>query len=448
MEIYPYLIIGGGPAGVAAAWALAEGGQEFCLIEASDRLGGRVQSLRTPQATLELGPNTLSPRNVETVGFLRGLELWGDRLLPAAVAKRRFIVRHSQVVELPSSPLSLLSTRALSLRGKLRLAREFFFVAPSPGDAESVADFFRRHFGSEVANYVVDPFISGIFAGDPEALVAAEAFPRMVAAERASGSLIRHLVKTRRPDAAIPPMVGFRGGLSSIFDRAATVLGAGRLRLGETIRALKRGPQGTFAVESDKGNYAASQLFIAAPADAAAKLLAPLSARLGAALEAIDYAPVVVLHLSIAKTEAYPFQGFGLLAPGCERRKILGVLWSSSIFPDLFPDSDHHTLTVYCGGARDREALYRSDDVLQGEVSAELSSLFGLRATPNCLRITRYERAIPQYTAAYRAAKTEIADELRQFPGLHLIGNYLGGISLSDTIASAIATACRVFRHD
>ena len=184
--IIPHLIVGGGLAGIAIANTLAKAGAPFLLLEAAPRLGGRVDSELTAQACFEFGPNSFSDKSPAIFALLGDLGLMETLLSPTPAAKNRYILKHGRLVRLPAAPPELLTTGALSFRGKLRFLREFFLPPGKPDGRESVDAFFTRHFGAEVARYFADPFVSGIFAGDPRRLSLADAFPKMAAAEAQS----------------------------------------------------------------------------------------------------------------------------------------------------------------------------------------------------------------------------------------------------------------------
>ncbi|MDO8643647.1 MAG: protoporphyrinogen oxidase, partial [bacterium] len=326
----------------------------------------------------------------------------------------------------------------LSLKGRLRFLRELFYVPPQTKNEESVWDFFARHFGEEVADTFADPFVSGIFAGDVHQLSLQAAFPTMAAAEEQSSSLIRHLIRKRKTQKVAPQIFQLQGGLSSLFQKACEVFGPEKVHLSETVLSIHP-EKNRCLVKTDKGAYEAPTVYLTAPAYKASSLLKSSVPMLAEILEKIDYVPIVTLHIRVQRVATGGiFNGFGILIPSKEQRKILGALCPSSTFPSLFPDKEHHYLTVYMGGARERGILQRSDEDLQKTAMSEIQSIFKLKEAPEFLQLKRYPRAIPQYNLGYLKILDSIQQEIKSFPSLKLAGNYLGGISIPKTVTHAL----------
>jgi len=430
------LIVGGGLAGTTIAAYLRERGEEFLLIEASPRLGGKIETRLTNEACFEFGPNSFTNQSDE---ILRLLELLGmkDEILEAApAASNRYIVKGGRLVRLPSKPQEMLTTRALSLPGRLRFIAEAFHVPKKKEAEESIRAFFTRHFGREVADRFADPFVSGIYAGDASQLSLEEAMPTMAAAERQCRSLIRYLLSQRKTAKAVPKSYELKQGLESLFHRAQERLGAERFRFGEEILEMAPERSGV-KVLTNRGAYEAGTAYLTVPAYAAAPILKKNFSDLAEDLSRIDYAPVVTVHLRVPRSESFPFDGFGVLIPSMEKRRVLGVLWNSSVFPSLFPDRDHHYVTVYAGGVRDRKIVDAEESAIRSLVSDEVKDLFSLRESPSVLQLRRHLRAIPQYVLGYGKILHSIRGHLSRLPSLKLAGNYLGGVSMPKTVAQA-----------
>ena len=431
------LIVGGGLAGTTVAAYLLERRKEFTLIESSSRLGGKVETLLTDQACFEFGPNSFTNQSDEILVLLDKLGLKEEILSAAPCAKNRYILKEGRLARLPGKPQEMLTTQALSLGGRLRFFLEPFYVPKRKKEEESIQDFFVRHFGREVADCFADPFVSGIYAGDASQLSLAEAMPTMAAAEAQCNSLIRYLISQRKTAKASPESYELKRGLESLFHRAAERIGKERLHLSEeTMEIVADG--GKMRAITTRGDYEAGTLYLTVPSYVAASLLKRGGFQdLSRTLSRIDYAPVVTVHLRLPRSEKYPFDGFGVLLPSMEKRRILGVLWNSSVFPSLFADKDHHYLTVYAGGVRNRQLVEADEKVIRSTVSEEVKDLFSLVADPEVLHLRRHLRAIPQYVLGYGKILKSIRDSLSRVPSLKLVGNYLGGVSMPKTVAHA-----------
>lgn len=437
MNTIDQLIVGGGLAGTTIAVQLHHQKKEFILIEASPRLGGKVETKWTGQGCFEFGPNSFTNKSEEIFQLLSLLGLGGDLLSPTREAKNRYILKEGKITRLPSSPQEIFTTCSLSPLGKMRLLAEFAHVPPKPAAEESVWDFFARHFGVEVADNFADPFVSGIFAGDPHKLSLADAFPTMARAEVLSGSLLRYLIGQKKTANTSPQVHQLKRGLESIFIRAREQLPTESIHLEKVVQEIVPEKKGVTVV-TNKGKYQTKRLFLASPAYAVAVMVQKHLPELATTLRQIEYAPVVTAHLQVAKREKYPFAGFGLLIPSKEKRKILGVLWNSSTFPPLFHDPDHHYLTVYAGGTRHPETVQLAGERLRELIGSEVQKIFALKEEPKILHMRRHERAIPQYNLGYGKILTGLKAALVLTPQIQLAGNYIGGISMPDTVSTAL----------
>lgn len=432
-----HIIVGGGISGVSIATLLLQRGAPFLLLEGSPRLGGKVETRLTREACLEFGPNSFTNQTEEIFTLLELLGLRETVITPSAAARNRYILKQGKMVRLPSSPPEIFTTKSLSLKGKLRLLSEAFYVPKRKKDEESVHDFFLRHFGREVADYFADPFVSGIFAGSASRLLLKSSFPMMAEAEANSSSLIRYLLSKRKTAKASPKSYQLKNGLESIFHAALKKMGTSRVHLSEKVLEIFS-QENSICVVTEKTHYTTKTLYMTAPAYVAATCMEKGFPKLAAGLANIEYAPVVTVHLRVSKQERYPFDGFGILFPSIEKRKILGVLWNSSTFPELFGDQEHHYLTVYVGGMQRVDLALANPAELERVVQAELMDIFDLKSAPEFLGMRRHDRAIPQYTRSHGAILKSLQTLLLAHPAVKLAGNYLAGVSIPRTVTHAM----------
>lgn len=430
------IIIGGGLAGTTIAATLLSRGKDFLLIEASKRLGGKIETLLTNEACFEFGPNSFTNQEEAIFDFLKLLDLRDEVLESTPASRYRYILKKGKIVQLPAKPPEILTTKSLSFLGRLRFLREYFYVPKKTKDEESVIEFFSRHFGKEIALYFADPFVSGIFAGDATKLSLKEAFPTMAQAEAESSSLIRYLIKKSKTAKATPQIFQMKKGLESIFHRALEKIGRDKVHLSEKV--LKIIPEGKLIkIATNQGEYQTSNLFLTSPAYISAQCLKEGFPKASEALASIEYAPVISIHLKVPKEEIFHFNGFGILIPSIENRRILGVLWNSSVFPSLFGDQDNHYLTVYAGGMRNKELALENEDLIEKVVCEEVQELFSLKNPPTFIQSRKHLQAIPQYTLGYGKILQTLKESLAPYP-LKLAGNYLGGISIPRTVSHAM----------
>lgn len=449
------LIIGGGISGLTTAFHLTAQGLRVLVLEAGARAGGVIASERFGEVLVERGPNSALDANPRIGELISALGLTAERIETNPVASRRYVVRAGRLVALPTSPASLASSALFSLPAKLRLLREPFIRPGAADDEETVTRFIERRLGREVLDYAVEPFVAGIYAGNPDELSMGAAFPRLRALEQQHGSLLRGQIarlrerrRSRQAPVARPSSFTFRDGLQTLTDALAQRLGD-RMRLGERARRLTRAGSGGFLVttEGKPNRYSARAVVLAVPARSSATLLRELTPGATAALEEIAYAPVVSVALAYARGDvAHPLDGFGFLVPRVENRKILGTLFSSSMFEGRAP-VDTALLTTFVGGQRQPDLTMRTDGEVIALVQGELTQLLGVSGSPRHQLITRWDEAIPQYNVGHLDRLERATAVERILPGVFLAGSYRGGVSLGDCIQWGSETAARVGRY-
>lgn len=441
-------VLGGGITGLSAAWHLRQAGLSPIVFEHSTRVGGAIHTLRTEGWLHELGPNSLMEGAPEVAEFITAAGLESRRLYAAPEAKNRYIVRDGAPVRMPGSPTDFLTTPLFSSRAKLGLLGEPFRARGDAEEDESVADFVIRRLGEEFLNYAVNPFVGGVYAGDPKRLSVRDGFPKLHALEQEHGSLIRGAF-ARRNTSGGPQgrMFSFPEGLEELPRTLAASLGDA-VRLQTEIRTIRQ--HGShWEIEFVSGGVVHRELFsdviCALPADALARLHfegVPQPARLEG-LKQIEHPPVASVFLGYERSQvAHPLDGFGVLVPEVENGRILGALFSSSLFPGRAPEG-HVALTSFVGGTRQPELAALPEDELVQSVRDELGRLLGAHGQPAFVHVHRWPRAIPQYTLGYRRHKETLAEFEASAPGLFIGGNCRDGISLANCIAAGqrLATA-------
>jgi len=437
-------IIGSGITALARAWQLKQRGQDCVVLETSDQIGGAMQSHREGNYLAEEGPNSIQVNSAEVDAFLKSVPGFDDRVVVASdEAKKRFILKNDQPHAVPMGPFSALTTPLWSFGGKLRVLKEPFIKAIAPEIEESAADFVRRRLGDELYRYAINPLIGGIYAGDPEQLSLRYAFPKLYALEQNHGGMIRGAIAkmraARRSDApkVDKRIISFKDGLAELPQLLATALGDS-VHTGVSISSIRRTSK-DWQIEWNGTTHRYDEVVLTTPAHALDKL--PLDAsiqKMLVPLKAIDYPPVSVLSLAFKRTDvAHPLDGFGVLVPECEKRKILGTLFPSSLFSGRAP-VDEVLLTVFVGGERQPECALAETNTLLETVLPELKQLLGVSGQPTFVHHKHWPRAIPQYKLGYGALLAQMDEVEANFHGLKLAGNYRDGISLSYCIEAAV----------
>ncbi len=450
-------VLGAGITGLTAAWELAQQGYTPIVFDRSPAPGGVIGAIRAGEWLHERGPNSLLEGSPEVAALIDRIGLGPRRLYAAPEAKQRYIVRGGRLVAMPTSPLSFVGTPLFSLGAKLNLLGEPFRRASPPAAQESVADFVARRLGREFLDYAINPFVGGVYAGDPALLSVRHAFPKLHALEQEHGSLIRGALKRRNTSGGPKGRIfSFPEGLGEIPAALAAPLGRA-VRLRTHVPAVERVPHG-WRVWCEQDGLAWPEEFAAVvcalPADALAALridgAGPAVAQL-AALREIPHPPVASVFTGYRRAQvAHPLDGFGVLMPEVERGKILGTLFSSTLFPGRAP-AGHVALTTFIGGMRAPGLLDLDDERLLAVVREELQRMLGVSGGPAVVRVQRWPRAIPQYVLGYERFKQAMDAVEAAAPGLFLGGNCRDGISLANCLGGgkrlAAAVQAAVPRH-
>ncbi len=440
-DILDVLVIGGGISGLTTAFHLVRGGRKVVVLEASPRVGGSLETKTDGPWRFELGPNTVLENHETVTRLIREAGLEGEKVTALPSAKRRFLWKGGKLHALPSGPVGFLKTPLFPTSAKLRLLREPWIPKPAGDPEETIAAFVRRRLGQAFLDYAVGPFVSGVYAGDPERLSVRHAVPKIASLERDHGSLIRGALARRKGPAPGGAMISFREGLDQLPRKLATEIGD--VRTGVACRRIVRTPEG-FRAETDAGPVEAKQVVLAVPADAAARLLD----RPG--LAEIPYAAVSLVSTGWRRADiAHPLGGFGFLAPRKEGLHVLGVLFPSEIFPGRAPEG-HTVLTAFAGGRTQPDIADPAawdDDRLMSTVLDELRRTVGVRGQPLIHTIRRWPRAIPQYEVGH-GRFLDLAREIETaLPGLRIGGNFLHGVSVPDCIRNATELATSMLQR-
>jgi len=439
-------IIGGGISGLAVAFLLKNKGFEVTLFEKSERVGGNIQTVKIDGFTIEYAPNSLlkSPRLVD---LIKALNLESEVTTANAANKKRYVLQNGKLKSLPMSIAKMATDDFFSLKAKLRLVREPLVTSKSP-ENESVAEFFTRRLGREIVERAADPFIAGIYAGNPENLSVRAAFPRLYELERDYGSLLVGSLrsKTEKADGDFPRTFSFKRGVQTLTDALAENLGES-VKTNTEVTQIKKLTNGKWSVKTIFGADIFDALIISTPAASAAKIIENYDANLSEQLKNIYYPPIAMVFLGVKKESLRQnLDGFGFLVPSSERRKILGTIWNSAVFENRAPDG-YHLLTSFVGGARNAELFEKSDEELFEIVFEELKSILGLRVKPEFTHIKRWRRAIPQYQIGYERVENSIEDFEKANRGIFFCSNFYKGISVGDCVKNSYTAATEISNY-
>lgn len=459
-------ILGGGIAGLSAAWTLEKArrsGQpiEYSLYEVGDRLGGVIRSEVIDGCVIEGGPDSFLTEKPAAAELCRELGI-GDQLLGSNDTERKtYILVRNRLIPLPDGLMFMVPTKLVptaltplfSWSTKLRMAREFLFPPEAATGDESVADMTRRHFGQETVDRLVSPLLSGVYGGDASQLSVRAVLPRMVSMELKHRSLTRGMLAARRSAPAAgkkygprPLFTTLRGGMSQMVEALARELRPDSIHLNTPVQSLrhksdfcpemKPGCKLTcgWKIETATGTACVDGVILALPAWVASGLLRPVDRVIGELLAEIPYSSSVTVNLgySIDQLGSLP-PGFGYLVPATEGRSMLACTFVHTKFAGRMP-RDKGVLRCFLGGAGKDSVLDATDDQLTGIVLKELAEILGLRAKPNFVRVVRSRQAMAQYGVGHLERMGFVRDGVAAMPNLQLAGNAYQGIGVPDCI--------------
>jgi protoporphyrinogen/coproporphyrinogen III oxidase len=462
------IVIGAGLTGLACALHLQRSGIAVRVLEASSSPGGIIATLEKSGFLMEAGPQC--PRFARPLwDLVREVELEKE-FVQASSRSQRFILKEGELHQAPLSLRRFLSTRLVGPASKFRVFAEVIPRSRPPADEESLAEFVRRKFDEDVLAYLVDPFISTIFAGDTEKIGIDSAFPFLARWEKQRGSALWGALRSRRSQTSsaspgistaagatrsaitdfLPRMGSFRAGLGALPKAIATRLG-GSISFGSKAERIEpvvsdaRSDTPTWLVRlSDGQEMLASAVVVAAPAYEADRMLQKTAPKIGALLAEVEYAPMAVVASGYDRSQVRnPLHGFGLMIPRSERLDTFFCVWNSSVLPGRAPKGKV-LITSFAGGATNPAIGERDEETIAQTVEAEMAAILGIEGHPVERAVWKHLRALPQFNVGHARKVNSIREALVDFPGLYLAGNYLQGRSLGDCAENGLRTADQI----
>ncbi len=430
--MFDSIVIGGGISGLTAAYRLSKAGKRVSLIE-PHTMGGMVLTTHKEGFTLEHGPNVLAEKDHLSL-LLNELGLRPQVISPVISKFRQLVWWHGAPTAVPRSPWAFLTTPLIPLKDKLLFLKNIFIgkvLAPTKDD-ESISTFFSRMLGEEGVRNIIDPALQGILGGNISKLSARAIFPELWSALKSGESLFGYV---RSKKGGKRKVFVLQGGMEVLIRALADRLSDDVTKYDQKVRSVTW-ESGIFEVSLENGeNILGKSLFLATSGNDTAEYVASLDEDLARALSGIRYAPLAVVHCSVAGDAPLPERSFGVLFPSGKAAKVLGVMFNSLLFPHTAPRG-RHLLTVCVGGVDGVEICEQSDIGLQGIVREELLDKLSIK-DPEFLSIVRWKKAIPQYEVGFSEIVKKLNDAEYKFPGLHFIGSEVGGVGVPDRVCRA-----------
>ncbi|MDM8002059.1 MAG: protoporphyrinogen oxidase [Bacteroidota bacterium] len=440
------IIAGAGLTGLTLAYYLKKQGRSPIIIEKADRPGGVIQTRTENGFTFEAGPNTGVLGNKEIALLFEELRDHCTLETGQSGAAKRYVLKNGKWHALPSGLISAVTTPLFTLGDKFRVLGEPF-RKPGSNPDESVADMVKRRLGKSFLDYAVDPFISGIYAGDPSRLVTRYALPKLYALEQNYGSFVKGTVKkgkekkSEEDKKATKEVFSVRGGLGNLIGALEKEVGRERIIYG--VRNLETAWTGNgFSVSfaGEPQQLECTTFITTAGGFALPEILTFIAPEELAPVTSLQYAGVAQVAVGYNEWKGFPLDAFGGLVPSLEKRQILGILFPSAIFAGRAPGNGA-LLSVFLGGTRNRELVRKSDDEITGIALEEIRRTLNDEGQPDLLKVFRYEKAIPQYEASSGERLECIRRLEKNYPGLILAGNIRDGIGMADRVKQAKSIA-------
>ena len=438
------VVLGAGLTGLTTAHYLRKNNKNFIVLEKQNRVGGVIQSASENGFLFENGPNTGIVGNTTVVELFNDLSDKCEIELGGTNVNKRFILKGGEWQAMPLGPKSAIMTPLFSLKDKFRILGEPF-RKPGNDPHETLASFVKRRLGKSFLDYAIDPFIIGVYAGDPNYLVPKYALPKLYNLEQKYGSLIGGTIKkgfrekkTEEEKKVSRKTFSFENGLSSLTKALHESIGAENFVLGAeniTVNPSLNGFLVTYQNAVGKTISIQTKNVISTLGAYTLEKTMPFIDSL--ALDKIDsllYTRVIEVALGFNKWEGEKLDGFGGLIPFKEKRDILGALYMSSLFKNRAPENGA-LFSIFMGGVRRQDIMLLNDNEIQTVVEKEVVELMKLNHfKPDLFKIIRHNWAIPQYGAESGERFATVEQLEKQYPGLQIGGNLRGGIGMADRI--------------
>ena len=439
-------VLGGGISGLSTAYWLIKEGYNVTVYEAKRFPGGAMITEKVDDYLIDYGPNSGLETTPIIAKLVEEIGLKNEMIYASESSNTRYILRDNKLQPLPTGAKAFFKTKLFSAKAKLRILKEPFVGRSGDGYFQSIAEFVERRLGKEFLDYAIDPFVSGVFAGDPAKLSVASAFPKLYRLEEVYGGLIKGMIlgarerkKRNEESKQSAKMFSFLNGMQT-FPVAIMEKIKENVRLKCIIEKIEKTDKEFkiyYSEQDFKFEAGADIIFSTMPAYRTSEIFPSLDVQTQKTLNNIYYPPVMVLYLGYKKENiGQPLDGFGFLIPSKEKKSFLGAIWSSTIFPNRASDNKA-AFTLFIGGSRSPNLLNENHEELIKKVISEFSDIMKIKGEPDFRKSAFWEKAIPQYNLGYIQTETILNDFEKANKGIFLGGNYLGGISVGDCIKNS-----------
>ncbi len=442
------VIIGAGLTGLTLAYYLAKKGKNIVLLEKDEEVGGVIKTKKENGFIFENGPTTGVLGSEEIVQLFEDLKDDCSLEKTSSIANQRWILKNGKWEPIPSGLLSAVNTPLFKLKDKFKILGEPFRAKGNNPD-ETLAELVQRRMGQSFLDYAIDPFISGVYAGDPNRLITRFALPKLYNLEQTYGSFIKGSIKKRRePKTELQKKVtrevfSVEGGLGELINALDKhIPSESKFCNAQKINVTPSGDEYIIDFVKDGVDYeiTSNKVVTTIGGYALTKVL-PLAEKEDLdALAKVNYAKVLQVAVGYNKWNGKLLNAFGGLIPSLEKENVLGILFPGSLFKNRCPQ-DGALLSVFVGGVKKPEMFQKTDQEIKEMVLDIIKRTLGEVKEPDLFHIYRYQYAIPQYDNLSEAKLKAIDSIQKQHSGLFVIGNVRDGIGMADRVKQAVLLA-------
>tara|TARA_Y100001978_G_C23697091_1_gene438225 strand:- start:1173 stop:2486 length:1314 start_codon:yes stop_codon:yes gene_type:complete len=423
------VIIGAGISGLSAAHFLSKKTNDFVVLESKNKIGGILQTISKENFICENGPNTVLLNNEAIIELIKDCGLWKDIIYPTNKSnKNRFVLHQNIITNIPTNINSFITTPLLSLHSKFRLIKELFIKKHNQNT--TVFNFINKRFGREFHDQLIEPFLTGIYAGDTKKMSAQHTLKLLWKLEQKHGSIIKGLIKRKGT-----PIDAFNlpNGLSELISKIAFPI-KDNIKIDYNVKQIIKNDLG-YKIISDSESITCDNVICTVPAYALKELIWDHS--FSKVLSSVNYNPIDVFHFGVDKKAVFSNKkGFGILTKPSDGKSFLGILFSSQIFNHVCP-SEKELYTVLVGGERQKELCALNKEDLEKIIVKEFKDLIQYEGEIIFKNHFKWFKGIPQYNMNQSSLINSIGDFEKSNSNFHIIGNYFNGISVSDCVKNA-----------
>ncbi len=425
------IILGSGISGLTLGFYLQKKNKDFLIFDSSKSIGGNISTKNKKGFICENGPNTVLINNESVKDLISDLKIKNDVIYPNNNNNKRFLIKKGKLIKIPQSFGQFIKSNLLSLSTKIRIFFEIF-IKKSKSNL-SVYDFFKRRFGKEFHDILIEPFLTGIYAGNTRKMSIKHVLKKIWKVEQNYGSVILGFIKKKSKNIT-PKSFNFKNGLSDLTNTIHLKI-KDKIRFESKITSISKiGNLYEITVNNDI-IYRCNKLISTIPAYALSNII--YDKKLSQTLKKINYCPIYVLHLGLEKQKIKnDISGFGVLTKPSDNKSFLGIIFNSRIFPHVAPQ-EKDLMTVMVGGMRQEQLLKTDKDILFDKIVKDIRKLISYDGQIIMKHDFLWDKGIPQYGLDHDIITKEIKNFENKNKDLHIMGNYVNGISVSDCIEKA-----------